>query len=71
MAFGLFFVALACSVSFSTSAMISPSRTFDVPAGTDGQVDGVDTHAGEALGDRVLPGPTFTNVNDFRAVLIM
>lgn len=25
----------------------------------------------EALGDCVLPGPTFTNVNDFRAVLIM
>ena len=25
----------------------------------------------EALGDRVVPGPTFTNVNDFRAVLIL
>lgn len=24
----------------------------------------------EALGDRLMPGPTFTNVNDFRAVLI-
>ncbi len=25
----------------------------------------------EQLGDRVVPGPTFTNVNDFRAVLVL
>ena len=24
-----------------------------------------------ALGDLVVPGPTFTNVNDFRAVLVL
>ena len=25
----------------------------------------------EALGDLVVPGPTFTNVNDFRALLVL
>jgi hydroxypyruvate reductase len=25
----------------------------------------------QALGDLVVPGPTFTNVNDFRALLIL
>jgi len=27
-------------------------------------------HAGAGLGDHVITGPTLTNVNDFRAVLI-
>lgn len=35
----------------------------------------LDRHDGypffEALGDLVVPGPTFTNVNDFRAILVM
>ena len=30
---------------------------------------GVDAFA--ALGDLVVPGPTFTNVNDFRALLVL
>jgi len=37
-----------------------------------GLLDGNDAYGFfAALGDLVVPGPTFTNVNDFRALLIL
>jgi hydroxypyruvate reductase len=38
------------------------------PAGILGQNDS--THFFETLGDLLTPGPTFTNVNDLRAILV-
>jgi hydroxypyruvate reductase len=57
----------------AAGALIGPD-TLTRGAGSDprGRLDGHDSYSFfDAIGDLVVTGPTFTNVNDFRAILIV
>jgi glycerate 2-kinase len=62
-------------VEDNAGAIVGPDTLARAAAQGLKAADHLDRHDGypffQALGDLVTPGPTFTNVNDFRAILVM